>query len=173
MVRRRAGWRVVVVVGIIAGAGGCAATVPARPLPFPGGGSASAMDARLSGELRQRVTSNALALRGIPYRSGGGTPTQGFDCSGFVQFVFEESQIPVPRTVAQQYRAAHSVSSRHVEPGDLLFFSTDGPGPTHVGIVVSEDVFVHAPGSGRVVRSERFDTPYWKQHFVGARRIVP
>jgi len=115
----------------------------------------------------------AVALRGARYQLGGVTP-QGFDCSGFVRYVFALAQVAVPRTVAEQYRTGREIAREDLSAGDLVFFSTTGPGATHVGIVVDPEghTFVHAPGTGSVVRVERFDTPYWRNRMLGGRRLA-
>jgi len=115
----------------------------------------------------------ATALLGAPYRFGGTTPQSGFDCSGFVRYVFQQYRVDVPRTAAEQFRVGRDVDATHVASGDLIFFSTTGPGATHVGIVVDPEAhtFVHAPGTGAVVRIERFDTPYWDSRTLGIRRV--
>lgn len=120
-----------------------------------------------------RVLDTAVALRGSRYQIGGATPQSGFDCSGFVRYVFAQYQLDVPRTVAEQYRVGQEVARSHIGVGDLVFFSTTGPGATHVGIVVDPvaQTFVHAPGTGAVVRLERFDTPYWRSRMLAARRL--
>jgi cell wall-associated NlpC family hydrolase len=112
-------------------------------------------------------------LRGTPYRFGGSTPAQGFDCSGLVAYVMAEQSIVMPRSVASQFSAGEPVEWERLQRGDLIFFSTTGPGATHVGIVTDTDrvEFVHAPADGAAVRVERFDAPYWRGRFVGARRI--
>ena len=116
------------------------------------------------------ITGTALSLRGIPYRNGGSDP-RGFDCSGFVEYVFGRHGISVPRTVGELYRSGASVDRDAVQAGDLLFFSTTGPGVSHVGMAIGGDEFVHAPSSAGVVRVERFSGSYWFPRFVGARRL--
>jgi cell wall-associated NlpC family hydrolase len=116
----------------------------------------------------------ALALRGTAYRLGGQDPDTGFDCSGLVRYVFAQHAIDVPRTVTEQFAAGTSIAQDDVRAGDLLFFSTTASGPTHVGIALgplTPGEFVHAPGTGSAVRIERFETPYWRARFVGAKRV--
>lgn len=82
--------------------------------------------------------------------------------------------ILLPRVVADQFVAGRSVDRNKLTPGDLVFYSTIGPGPTHVGIVLESSGtlrFIHAPSDGSSVRVERFDTPYWESRWVGARRV--
>ena len=117
------------------------------------------------------VLSTALALMGIPYRNGGSEPT-GFDCSGLVQWVFARHGARLPREVRDQYHAGEEIPRDALQPGDLVFFSTVSRGASHVGIVVNEREFVHAPSSRGVVRLERFAAAYWARRFVGARRVL-
>jgi cell wall-associated NlpC family hydrolase len=117
------------------------------------------------------IAGPALSLRGVPYRNGGSDPS-GFDCSGFVWFVFGQHGIPLPRAVADQSRAGQSVAPDALDAGDLLFFSTKGAGATHVGIAIGGEEFVHAPSSNGQVRVERLGTTYWSSRFVGARRVA-
>jgi cell wall-associated NlpC family hydrolase len=125
-------------------------------------------------ELRGRSTAeaivrSALALENVPYRNGG-TDRSGFDCSGLVQYVFGGLGIAVPRSVREQYEGGQPVDRDALKPGDLVFFSTVSRGPSHVGILVDDDVFVHAPSGRGVVREERLSGSYWARRYVGARR---
>lgn len=115
------------------------------------------------------LSSTALSLRGAPYRNGGSTP-EGFDCSGFVQYVFGRHGLAMPRETREQFRVGRSVKRDDLAPGDLVFFSTVGPGASHVGIVIGGDQFVHAPSTRGVVRVERLSAEYWNRRFIGARR---
>ena len=117
------------------------------------------------------IVSTAMGLRGIPYRNGGSDPS-GFDCSGFVQWVFAQNGVRLPREVRDQYGAGDKIDLRDVTPGDLLFFETVSKGASHVGVAIGGDQFVHAPSSTGVVRVERFTASYWARRFVGARRIA-
>jgi cell wall-associated NlpC family hydrolase len=117
------------------------------------------------------VTSTALALRGAPYRNGGSDPS-GFDCSGFVRYVFSQHGITVPRTVTEQFRAGQKIDEKQIEAGDLLFFTTVAPGASHVGIAIGGDEFIHAPSGAGEVKVERMSAPYWATRFVGARRVL-
>jgi peptidoglycan DL-endopeptidase CwlO len=140
----------------------------AVPQPFPLPSAASAPIPELSRP--EAVVSTALSLRGAPYRDGGGDPS-GFDCSGFVAYVFAQQGLFVPRTVAEQYALGARVDPDAVAPGDLVFFSTIAPGPSHVGIAISAEEFVHAPSSAGVVRVEALGTPYWASRVIGVRRV--
>lgn len=168
--------------GAIAGllfVGACASSpsVAVRPTPFPRAPTpayvlASPVSAAHLFNVRA-LLETAVSLRGAPYRLGGTTPQAGFDCSGFVRYVFQQYALDVPRTVAEQFRVGREVDRTRTSAGDLIFFSTVGPGATHVGIVVDPEAqtFVHAPGTGSAVRIERFDTPYWQSRMLGVRRV--
>jgi len=157
-------------VAALAALGACArspagrppATVPEPPIATsrlapPSGGKA--------------LAETALAWVGAPYRNGGSDPS-GFDCSGFVQYVFAEQGMRLPRGVAEQLRTGRPVSATAVTAGDLVFFATVSAGVSHVGIAVGPDAFVHAPSSSGRVRVERLSAPYWARRFVAARRVV-
>lgn len=118
------------------------------------------------------VTQTALQFRGVPYVWGGDDPATGFDCSGFVRYVLAQHQVTAPRTAAEQFQLGTPVEIDDVRAGDLVFFSTVAPGASHVGFAVSGDEFVHAPASSGVVRVEPIGSSYWRQRFVGARRLL-
>jgi cell wall-associated NlpC family hydrolase len=174
--------RISLVILVAALGAACASTgaVP-RPFPTPGGGPAPAPGARgtpdpgtplpgSSSELGYAISATALSLRGAPYRNGGSDP-RGFDCSGFVQYVYAQHGVRMPREVREQFRMGEEVDPRRLEPGDLLFFTTVAPGASHVGIALGGDQFVHAPSSNGVVRVENLSTRYWANRFVGAKRV--
>ena len=147
--------------------GACASTggVP-RPFPSPGG-PAAPVSAR---ERPGAITDTALTLRGVPYRNGGSDPG-GFDCSGFTQYVFARNGIALPRSVEEQFDEGKKVKPRDLSSGDLVFFKTTSRGPSHVGIVIGDDQFIHAPSSKGVVRVERLSADYWSKRFIAARRV--
>ena len=117
------------------------------------------------------MVSYALSLQGTPYRYGKASPNEGFDCSGFVQHVYKRYGIQLPRTAKSMAELSSPVPRAEIHPGDLLFFNTNGQPFSHVGIYVNGDDFIHAPSqrTGRVLVSS-LDNPYWKKHFIGARR---
>ena len=116
------------------------------------------------------LSGTALALRGAPYRNGGATP-DGFDCSGFVQYVFGRHGVAMPRETREQFRVGRSIRRNDLAPGDLVFFSTVAPGASHVGIMIGGDQFVHAPSEKGVVRVESLSQQYWATRFIGAKRV--
>ena len=107
----------------------------------------------------------------MPYRNGGSDP-RGFDCSGFTQYVFAKYGVALPREARDQFQQGKSVKDAELAAGDLLFFTTVAPGPTHVGIAIGGDQFVHAPSSTGVVRVEHLSSSYWAGRYLGARRIM-
>jgi cell wall-associated NlpC family hydrolase len=115
------------------------------------------------------VVRTATSLVGSPYRDGGQDPS-GFDCSGFVHYVFAQHGIAAPRDVRRQWQWGVTVRREDIRAGDLLFFSTKGQGPTHVTLAIDGDRFVHAPSARGVVRIESLTSAYWARRFVGARR---
>jgi cell wall-associated NlpC family hydrolase len=127
------------------------------------------MSGALTSMVAEGVVSTALHLLGTRYRNGGTDP-DGFDCSGFVQHVYAQQGVWVPRTVEDQARSGLRVDELHA--GDLVFFHTSGHGPTHVGIALDGTRFVHAPSSRGEVRVEPLARPYWADRFIEARRLV-
>lgn len=117
------------------------------------------------------LSSIALSLRGAPYRNGGVDPANGFDCSGFVRYVYQQHGVPMPRAVREQFQVGKSVKRDRLEPGDLVFFSTVAPGASHVGIMIGGDQFIHAPSERGVVRVESLGAQYWASRYIGAKRV--
>ena len=119
------------------------------------------------------VLIRAIGLVGVPYRWGGNTPEGGFDCSGLVGFVFRDmGRIGLPRT-ARDIAALPipPVRENRLAPADLVFFG-DASGVSHVGIYVGQGRFVHAPNSGGTVRLDEINGYYWREHYLGARRVL-
>jgi len=175
---RRSGFGIVAAAAVLVVAAGCAAKGPvtATPRPFPGAAvppRALPEDVRTAEPItiQPAVVSLALSLRGIPYRNGG-SDLAGFDCSGFVQWVFAHNGLALPREVKEQYRVGRDIETDNVKAGDLVFFETVSPGASHVGIALGGGEFVHAPSSRGVVRVERYTSGYWSDRWVGARRVT-
>jgi cell wall-associated NlpC family hydrolase len=118
-----------------------------------------------------RAASHALKMVGAPYRYGGSAPSRGFDCSGLVQYSFKQAGVSLPHNTDQQRRVSKAVRLSELRRGDLLFFDEKGKKSSHVAIYVGDGVFVHAPSSGKRVRSDRLDSPYWRKQLPEARRI--
>ena len=120
------------------------------------------------------ILMRAISLVGTPYRYGGNTPEGGFDCSGLVGYVFRDMlDLRLPRTT----RELAAMQGPRIRPdrlagGDLVFFG-DGGTVSHVGIYVGEGRFVHAPNTGGTVRLDRLDGSWWREHYSGARRLLP
>ena len=159
---------------------GCATSTGGVPRPFPGAALPPSAaepatpeppqaDAAPPADISPIVTT-ALSLRGTPYRNGGSDPS-GFDCSGFVQWVFNLNGIHLPREVRDQFRSGETIDIDEVQPGDLLFFETVSDGASHVGVAIGDRQFVHAPSSRGVVRVESYLVSYWASRFVGAKRV--
>jgi cell wall-associated NlpC family hydrolase len=134
---------------------------------------ASATSARSQRAARQsafglRAVAFARHLLGVPYRWGGTSPRTGFDCSGFVQFVYRHLGIDLPRTTYSQFDSGRRISREGLEPGDLVFF--DGVG--HVGLYVGGGRFIHAPHSGTTVQISSLAGSWYASRFDGARRLA-
>ena len=120
------------------------------------------------GGLGNEIVAEALSFRGTPYVWGGTSPQPGFDCSGFVQYVYGYFGISVSRTTYSQVNEGHAVSPSDLQPGDLVFF---GPAsaPYHVGIYIGGGQYVHAPETGDVVKISNLGSSHG---FSSARRIA-
>ena len=119
---------------------------------------------------------SAMNFLGVPYRRGGNSAEQGFDCSGFTRHVFEASLgLVLPRRADEQARASGlmKVKREELKPGDLVFFNTLKRSFSHVGIYIGEGKFIHSPRTGGEVRVEDMRYAYWSKSFTGARRAQP
>lgn len=131
-------------------------------------------------QVRQSVTSkasalvvNAMGFLGVPYRRGGNTVETGFDCSGFVRAIYEQSVgLLLPRKAEQQAAATERIDKTQLQPGDLVFFNTLRRAFSHVGIYVGDGKFIHSPKPGAEVRVENMSVRYWQSRFDGARRVA-
>ncbi len=118
---------------------------------------------------RARVLELARSLQGAPYRFGGCSP-DALDCSGFVQEVFRMAGHPLPRLADEQFQATLPLDRNELEAGDLVFFTTDLPGPSHVGIYAGQGRFLHA-SSSRGVTEDELDSGWFSTRFLGGRRL--
>ena len=107
---------------------------------------------------------------GVPYVFGGTSPS-GFDCSGYVRYVFANAGIYLPRTADAQYEVGMPISRSELVPGDLVFFSTYEYGPSHVGIYLGDSSFINA-SSSRGVAIDSLNSGYWGACYIGARRVL-
>ena len=131
-------------------------------------------------QVRQNVSNkasalvvNAMGFLGVPYRRGGNNAETGFDCSGFVRAIYEQSVgLLLPRRAEQQAAATQSIDKNDLQPGDLVFFNTLRRTFSHVGIYVGDGKFIHSPKPGAEVRVESMGVSYWKSRFDGARRVA-
>lgn len=120
----------------------------------------------------QEVLVNALSLTGIQYKYGGKTPETGFDCSGFVRYVFSQAtNLSLPPTARAISQIGKTVKKDDLQPGDLVFFNTLKSAFSHVGIYMGDNKFIHAPSAGKAVRVESMKTGYWASRFNGAQRL--
>ena len=117
-----------------------------------------------------RIVSSSMDYIGVPYVFGGTSP-YGFDCSGYVQYVFANAGVSLPRTADVQYEVGTPISTTDLVSGDLVFFSTYTYGASHVGIYLGDNNFIHA-SSSRGVTIDSLGSSYWSSHYIGARRIV-
>lgn len=128
------------------------------------------------GSATQRELTNDMVIKkskqyiGVPYQWGGTTPS-GFDCSGFTQYVFRSNDVYIPRTSESQYNIGYPVSKSQLKQGDLVFFSTYKPGPSHVGIYIGNNQFIGASSSLGIAIID-LDNSYYQQRYIGARRVT-
>jgi cell wall-associated NlpC family hydrolase len=115
----------------------------------------------------------AMGSLGVPYRRGGNSAETGFDCSGFVKAMYEQTiGLVLPRRANEQAAATQAIDTNDLQPGDLVFFNTMKRAFSHVGIYVGEGKFIHSPKPGAQVRIEDMGGSYWRQRFNGARRVL-
>lgn len=130
-------------------------------------------------QVRQTVTDRtsdlvvtAIGFLGVPYRRGGNTAETGFDCSGFVRAMYNQTVGHLlPRRAEEQAAATQKIDRSELKPGDLVFFKTMRRAFSHVGIYVGEGKFIHSPKPGAEVRVEDMSGSYWQRRFSGARRV--
>jgi cell wall-associated NlpC family hydrolase len=107
---------------------------------------------------------------GTPYLYGG-TTTKGFDCSGFIKYIFNKLSIELPRTTKTQAETGVKVSKKDLQLGDLVFFDTFGKGISHAGIYIGDDLFAHS-SSKKGVAISKLSEDYYEKRYVTARRVV-
>lgn len=126
-------------------------------------------------DLRKTLIGLAMKLRDIRYVRGGRDPSTGFDCSGFVRYVFAHAVgMELPSNSASQFLAGLKVKRSEMKPGDLVFFRTAGRRGqgrvSHVGIYIANGQFIHSPSRGKTVRVDSLEEAYWAKRFAGAKR---
>ena len=125
------------------------------------------------GDLRSELVKTARQFLGIPYRWGGVTTDDGFDCSGLTMVCYRLNGLNLPRNSRTQFDFGRRVAKDALRPGDLVFFATKGgKRVTHVGLYVGDNRFIHAPRTGKTVRSESLAQPFFARTFVGARSYL-
>jgi glucan-binding YG repeat protein len=115
------------------------------------------------------ISDTALDYVGVPYVWGGTTPS-GFDCSGFITYTYKKAGISLPRMTSDMYSKGQAVSKSDLKEGDLVFFTTYKAGPSHVGIYLKDNKFVHAGDSG--VQVSELSNPYWTKAYYGSKRVL-
>jgi len=116
------------------------------------------------------LTNEVDQVIGTPYLWGG-TTKAGFDCSGFIQYIFDKYKLDLPRTSKTQAKEGTWVDQDNLRAGDLVFFNTNGQGISHVGIFLGENKFAHSSSSKGVTISSLSES-YYKNRYVTARRVV-
>ena len=138
-----------------------------RPItPTSRATKASAMQ-RIPGVLALEA---ARSMLGVPYRYGGVDPS-GFDCSGLMQYAFNQAGVKLPRTSRDIFRISQLISPEDLQPGDLVFFAISSNKVSHVGIYADHNRFIHAPSSGKGVCYASLDNSYWRQRLVAVGRF--
>ena len=116
---------------------------------------------------------NAMGFLGVPYKWGGNSAETGFDCSGFVRSMYQQTiGLLLPRKAEQQAAATEQIAKTDLQPGDLVFFNTMRRAFSHVGIYIGNGKFIHAPRAGSEVRVDSMARSYWQNRFDGARRVA-
>ena len=131
------------------------------------------------GQVKQSVSEkaselvvNAMGFLGVPYRRGGNSADTGFDCSGFVRAMYQQTVgLILPRSADQQAAVTQTIDKSDLQPGDLVFFNTMRRAFSHVGIYIGDNKFIHSPKPGSEVRVEDMRQSYWTKRFTGARRV--
>ncbi len=120
---------------------------------------------------RNLIIGKAIEYLGVLYRYGQSSE-KGFDCSGYVMFVFKIFGFTLPHSSIDQYVICRHLKAAEAKPGDLVFFRTQGNLISHVGIYLGDNTFIHAPGRGKRVTTESLNSPYYKHRFVGFGSVL-
>ncbi|NQX47674.1 C40 family peptidase [Paenibacillus tritici] len=126
---------------------------------------------RASADDRSKLDQEVSEVMGTPYKWGGTRVSEGFDCSGFILYIFGKFNLDLPRTSKSQASAGDYVAKSDLRPGDLVFFETGGNGISHAGIYVGDNKFAHSSSSNGVTIT-KLSSGYYKDKYVTARRIA-
>ena len=120
----------------------------------------------------QEIILHAISQTGVKYQYGGITPDTGFDCSGFVRYVFQQAaNLTLPHGARAISQVGSNVSKDELQPGDLVFFNTLKSVTSHVGIYVGNNRFIHSPSAGSAISVTDMNDAYWSKRFTGGRHI--
>lgn len=119
----------------------------------------------------QSIIEEAKKYQGLHYVWGGTSPS-GFDCSGFVYYLYGKNDISLPRVSFSQFKTGTGISRDQLEPGDLVFFNTDGTGASHVGIYIGDGSFIHSSSGAKKVTISTLSDGFYNSHYLGARRVL-
>jgi cell wall-associated NlpC family hydrolase len=120
----------------------------------------------------QEALSVAMRYMGTPYVWGGSSPATGFDCSGLVQWSYDQAGIHLPRTAAEQFDVGVHVSRNDLQPGDAVFFADPDGFVHHVGLYIGDGKFIDSPETGQDVRIDSLSEPYFAEQYAGARQFT-
>lgn len=132
----------------------------------------AASRSEVSASVGDRAAAQATTMRGRPYHFGGSSVSKGFDCSGLVMYSYRQVGVDLPHSTDALRQLSRPVKASSLRRGDLIFFDLEGKKSSHVGIYLGDGRFIHAPSTGKSVRSDRLDAPYWKKHLSEARRVT-
>ncbi len=119
------------------------------------------------------VVRTAQSQLGTKYVLGGSSPSAGFDCSGLIYWAYKQHEISVPRITKDQAYAGKGVSTKSLQPGDILVFEqSSAPNKLHTGLYIGNDQFIHSPNSKSKVRIDSVSSSYWQKSLLVARRVV-
>lgn len=121
--------------------------------------------------LAKQITSLAKQLSNVPYVWGGSSPN-GFDCSGYIYYIFHYFNLELPRMADEQYEVGLSIKRSELQEGDLVYFSTYLPGPSHVGLYIGGNKFIHASSAAGKVIITPLTAAYYQANYIGARRVI-
>jgi cell wall-associated NlpC family hydrolase len=125
-------------------------------------------------DVRRRLAKTAQSYLGAPLKRGGSSPEEGFDCTGYVFYVYQEAAgITLPRKSHDQVQMGAAISPISLQSGDLVYFKVEGIRSLHVGLYLGEGRFIHAPSTNGTVEVDSLGTEHWRLRFLGARRILP